>query len=128
MKEEGVVRLRIAWKSGQVTATLKDTPTTRNLKAVLPFEATANRWGKEIYFEAPLHADLEADAEQVVEPGTVCFWVEGSSLAIPFGPTPVSRGYECRLVTRVNVLGSVEGDASILESVRDGTSIRVEKP
>jgi hypothetical protein len=69
---------------------------------------------------------LEADAQQVVDAGTVCFWVEGSSLALPFGPTPVSNGGECRLATRCNVLGMIEGDARRLTSVRDGEPIRVE--
>jgi hypothetical protein len=74
----------------------------------------------------PLNAPLESDAQQVVDPGTVCFWVQGSSLALPFGPTPVSKGDECRLVTRCNVLGKIEGDPRRLKKVRQGTQIRVE--
>jgi hypothetical protein len=52
--------------------------------------------------------------------------VEGRSLAIPFGPTPVSRGDECRLVTKVNLLGKLEGDPRMLKSIRDGDRVRVE--
>jgi hypothetical protein len=74
----------------------------------------------------PVNAGLEPDAQQVVPPGTICFWVQGKSLAIPFGPTPVSQGNECRLVTKVNLLGKLEGDPRVLESVRDGDDIRVE--
>jgi hypothetical protein len=73
-----------------------------------------------------MQADLEADARQVVPPGTICFWVQGDSLAIPFGPTPVSTGDECRLVTKVNVLGKLEGDPRVLQSIRDGDAIQVE--
>ncbi len=62
----------------------------------------------------------------MVHPGTVCFWVEGSSLAIPFGPTPVSKAGECRLVSRVNILGKLEGDPNLLKSVREGERMRVE--
>jgi hypothetical protein len=116
----------MVWNAGEVTATLEETPTTRKLEAVLPFESAAHRWGQEVYFDAPLQATLETDAKQVVEPGTVCFWVEGGSLAIPFGPTPASRGNECRLVTRVNILGRVDDDPSVLDSVREGDRIRVE--
>ncbi|MGH7774196.1 MAG: cyclophilin-like fold protein [Candidatus Binatia bacterium] len=118
--------IRITWPSGQITATLGDTPTTSKLKAALPFESRANRWGKEVYFEVPFEGSLEPEAKQVVEAGTVCFWVEGRSLAIPFGPTPVSKGDECRLVTRVNILGHLEGDATILDSIQEGDRIRVE--
>lgn len=109
-----------------MTAKLKETPTTFKLKPALPFESEANRWGKEVYFEVPFEAGLEPDAKQVVEPGTVCFWVEGRSLAIPFGPTPVSKGDECRLVTRVNILGQLDSDPAVLDSIREGDRIRVE--
>jgi hypothetical protein len=93
---------------------------------VLPCDAGANTWGDEVYFEVPLNATLESDAQQVVDPGTVCFWVEGSSLALPFGPTPASTGDECRLVTRCNVLGRIEGDPRRLKKVEQGARIRVE--
>ena len=121
-----MVMVRIAWKGGEVTANLQDTPTARQLLAALPCEASANTWGDEVYFEVPFEAVLEPDARQVVEPGTVCFWVQGSSLALPFGPTPVSKGDECRLVTRCNVLGKIEGDPRRLKKVKQGVTIRVE--
>jgi len=122
-----VTRIRIAWNGGEVTANLRETPTVKQLVAALPQEANANRWGEEVYFELPVDVGLEADAEQVVEPGTVCFWVEGRSLALPFGRTPVSRGDECRLVTPCNVLGKIEGDARRLGTVKQGQAIRVER-
>jgi hypothetical protein len=105
---------------------LNDTTTARKLYDALPCSSAANTWGDEVYFSVPMSAELAADAQQIVSPGTICFWVEGRSLAIPFGPTPVSQGSECRLVTKVNVLGMLEGDPRILESVRDGDRIRVE--
>lgn len=121
-----MTRIRIAWKGGGVTANLRETPTVKQLLAALPQEANANTWGEEVYFELPVETVLEADAEQVVAPGTVCFWVEGRSLALPFGRTPVSRGDECRLVTRCNVLGKIEGDPRQLGKVKQGEAIRVE--
>lgn len=121
-----VTRIRISWPSGSATAQLEDSPTGAKLFAALPFESSANTWGEEVYFSAPVEARLDADAREVVEPGTVCFWVQGSSLALPFGPTPVSRGSECRLVTKVNVLGRIEGDPRALAAVRDGDPVRVE--
>lgn len=121
-----MARIRIAWKGGGVTANLRVTPTVKQLLAALPFTASANTWGEEVYFELPLKAVLETDAEQVVAAGTVCFWVQGSSLALPFGPTPASRGDECRLVTRCNVLGAVEGDPRQLKQVKQGDAICVE--
>lgn len=122
-----MARIRIVWQSGEVTANLRETPTARELLRALPCVSTASTWGDEVYFRLPVKVKLEADARQVVDAGTVCFWVEGSSLALPFGPTPVSKGRECRLVTRCNVLGTIEGGANRLKSVRDGAAIRVER-
>lgn len=118
--------IRISWQAGEVIANLLDTPTTQKLLAALPCEASVNIWGEEVYFSLPVKAELEADARQVVDPGTVCFWVEGSALALPYGPTPVSKNDECRLASKCNVLGRIEGDPRRLKTVRDGEVIRVD--
>ena len=120
-------RIRISWEGGAVLGRLEETPTAKRLLDVLPCRSTARTWGDEVYFEVGVQADLESDARDVVDPGTICFWVEGRSLAIPFGPTPVSRGDECRLVTAVNVLGKLEGDPHALAGVPDGARLRVER-
>jgi uncharacterized protein len=119
-------KIRIAWPSGEVIADLQNTPTTQQLLAALPCDATANTWGDEVYFHLPVKAKLEPGAKQVVEPGTVCFWAEGGALALPFGPTPISTAEECRLVTPCNVLGRIAGDPSELRDVNDGDAIRIE--
>ncbi len=120
------MQIWIQWPQGEITAALEDTPTSRALLDALPFESSANTWGDEIYFSVQLLTDLEKDAQQVVDPGTVCFWTEGNALAIPFGPTPIAEGDECRLVTACNVLGKVEGDPKTLSSVISGADISVE--
>ena len=119
------MRIEISWESGRLTAILNDTPTARVVWEALPHTASASTWGEEVYFVLPVRAELEDDARQVVDPGTVCFWTGGNSLALPYGPTPASQGDECRLVTEVNVIGSIEGDSRALSSVRDGIAIRV---
>ncbi len=121
------MHIQIRWKGGQVIAYLKNSPTANKLWSALPLQSEANTWGEEIYFQVPIQADLEPDAMQVVDPGTVCFWVEGQSLAIPFGPTPVSKENECRLITKVNILGQLEGDPQALRFIRERDLICVEK-
>ena len=118
-------RIRVTWPEGEVVARLADTPSARAVVAALPTRARARTWGEEVYF--PLRADvaLEPDARDVVEPGTVCYWVEGKSLALPYGPTPVSHHGECRLVAAVNVLGRIEGDPRALVTLRDGDPVEV---
>ncbi len=120
------MRIKITWPAGEAHAQLEDTPTARKIVAALPIEGRANIWGEEVYFDTGVNADLEPDARQVVDPGTVCFWTDGSALALPYGPTPVSQGDECRLVSEVNILGALEGDARVLASVQSGDAIAVE--
>jgi len=74
-----------------------------------------------------MSVSLEKDARQVVAPGTICFWVEGNSLALPFGPTPISEGNESRLATACNILGEIEEEANTLQSIQPGEKITVEK-
>jgi hypothetical protein len=116
-------RIRIAWPKGSLAATLDDTPTARALVAALPVNARAQTWGEEVYFEVPVNAALERGAKQVVPPGTVCFWVEGAALALPWGRTPISEGEEPKLVSLCNVLGRIDGDPRQLASVRGGDTI-----
>ncbi len=120
------MRLLFSWSSGRVDIELYETPTARELAAVVPFEASASIWGEEVYFDAPMAAAREPDAREVVERGEVCFWLQGSALALLFGPTPVSRGDECRLISEANVLGKVVGDPSVLAAVESGEVVRVE--
>jgi len=47
-------------------------------------------------------------------------------VALPYGPTPVSEGTECRLVTAVNVIGRLAGDPNVLASIAEGDTITVE--
>jgi hypothetical protein len=119
------MRICIGFPRGKIYARLQDTPTAQALIDALPIDSTASTWGEEVYFATPVSVELETTAREVVDPGTVCFWVQGNSLALPYGRTPASREDECRLVTSVNILGEVEGDPRELEKIRDGDEIQV---
>lgn len=101
------------------------TPTIGRLATQLPFRSSAHRWGDEVYFEVPFHSDIEQDARQDMEVGDVAFWPDGDALAIFFGPTPVSRDHRPRAYSPCNVIGRVEGDASVLKAVREGAGLVV---
>ena len=97
-------------------------------KAILdkiPFTSTAQTWGNEVYFSAPVILTRESDARDVVEMGELAFWVEGSCIAIGFGPTPISVGDEIRLAAKTNIWGRSLTDVSLLAKVRDGEPVSV---
>jgi len=111
----------------QFILNLLETPTAKAVVAAAPFEARASTWGEEVYFAVPVSAKLEADAKQIVEPGTVCFWTEGNALALPFGRTPISTDERPKLANRCNVLGRIEGSFGGLAKIRSGDRIAVRR-
>ena len=119
-------RIRITVNGLEIRAELFDTPTADVIWESLPFEAKAQTWGKEVYFTTPAVAQLEPDARDVVEPGELAFWVAGRAIAIGFGPTPVSRGEEIRLVEPTNIWGKALDDVKQLDRIKTGALIRVE--
>ncbi|MPY84107.1 MAG: hypothetical protein GEV00_12480 [Actinophytocola sp.] len=119
------MRITITWPSGEAAAELRDTPSSRAVWDALPIESRAQTWGDEVYFDIGVDLELEPDAADVVDAGAVCYWPPGSALAIPFGPTPVSHGDECRLASAANVLGALDGDATALATLSSGDVIRV---
>jgi hypothetical protein len=121
-----MAKIRILAGNVPLEVALDDTPTAQALLDALPFESVAQTWGDEVYFEAPVNANLEPEARQTVEPGTVCFWVEGSALALPWGRTPISTDARPKLVSPCNVLGRILGDAQRLSQVRAGARVKVE--
>ena len=121
------MKLRIEAGKVALTVGLLDTPTAKAVLAAAPFEARAQTWGEEVYFTTPVSAELEADAQQVVDPGTVCFWTEGDALALPYGRTPISTDARPKLASRCNIVGRLEGDPRQLARIRSGEKITVSK-
>ena len=110
-----------------VTATLNDSSTGEALWNALPLEASANTWGDEIYFRIAVQADEEDGASDVVDMGALAYWPPGQALCLFFGRTPASRGDEIRAASAVNVIGSVEGDATVLKHVESGARVVVSR-
>ena len=109
-----------------LVAELLDTPTAKEILEHVPFTSSANTWGDEVYFDTPIVTSKEADARDIVEAGELAFWVEGSCIAIGFGPTPISQGDEIRLAAKTNIWGKSLTDVRLLAKVKDGDPVSVE--
>ncbi|MEK7261697.1 MAG: cyclophilin-like fold protein [Pseudomonadota bacterium] len=120
-------RLHMTIGSVTLDAELFDTPTADAIWNALPFTSKAQTWGEEVYFSTPVSVKREADARDVVQAGELAFWIEGDSIAIGFGRTPISRGDEIRLAARTNIWGSALGDVKQLKNVKAGAAIKLEK-
>ena len=108
-------------------ARLNGSRSALDVAAALPVDSEACRFGKELFFELPVVSRLAEDAREVVMPGDIAWWPPGRALCIFWGPTPASRGSEIRAASKVNIIGRVTGDPSLLSVIRDGELIRVEK-
>jgi hypothetical protein len=121
------MKIRIEAGKNVFGVDLLDTPTAKAVFAAAPFEARAQTWGEEVYFTTPVSVKLEADAKQIVEPGTVCFWTEGDALALPYGRTPISTDERPKLASRCNVVGTLAGDPKTLARIKAGEKITVSR-
>lgn len=104
----------------------KNAKTAEAIWNALPFEASANTWGDEIYFSIPVEAG-EENAQETVDMGDLGYWPPGNAMCIFFGPTPMSKGNEIRPASPVNVFGKITADPKVFKQVRSGSKIRVEK-
>ena len=114
---------------GALTAEIHEDRNLKTAEAVwraLPMDGTANRWGEEIYFSTRVEAPIE-DGQEIVEVGSVAYWPPGKAICVFFGRTPVSTDERPRAASAVNVFGRITGDISVLQKVRDGDRIAIEK-
>lgn len=121
------MKIKIASGNISAIAELKNTQTSREIFNSLPIEASANRWGDEIYFPIPAKLDAESNAIDVVESGDIAYWPEGSCFCIFWGKTPASKENEIRAASKVNVFGKIKGDARIFGKVKNGDLVRISR-
>jgi hypothetical protein len=117
--------ITISVEDVKVDAAIGNNATAQKILNALPLDGRVNRWGEEIYFSIPVHAEQEPEARADVEIGELAYWPVGKAFCIFFGPTPVSVDEKPRAYSPVNVFGRILGDASVLKNVSDNATIRV---
>jgi len=117
-------KIHLAINHIEIDAELHETRTAEAIWKILPIKSKVQLWGDEIYFTIPLHLELE-NGKEIVNSGDLGYWPQGDCFCIFFGPTPVSRGAEIRPASPVNIFGKILGDATILKSVKEGSTIVV---
>ena len=119
-------QIRIIAGKVAAKAELNDTRTAEAIWKALPLKSRVETWGDEVYFEIPLHLELE-DGKELVSASDLGYWPNGNCFCIFFGPTPMSKGNEIRPASAVNVFGKVTGDAKVFKKVKDGETVVVEQ-
>jgi hypothetical protein len=121
------IKINIMIKDIILEAEFFDTPCARAIAGALPIIAVPNEWGDEFYFEIPVAETLDDTATNAVKVGDIGYWPPGNALAIFFGPTPMSKGSDPVPASAVNIVGAINGDASILKRAKGATEISLER-
>ena len=106
---------------------LDEGPTAAEIWDRLPFEASANRWGDEVYFEIPVSMEPESEARETVEVGEVGYWPQGEALCLFFGPTPASTDERPRAASPVTVVGRISEGLEDVGHIASGETLKVEE-
>jgi uncharacterized protein len=118
--------IRITAGAVSATAQLNASRSASTVWDALPIEAKAQTWGDEIYFGTGITMAPESP-RATVDMGDLGYWPPGQAFCIFFGATPASEGDEIRPASPVNVLGRVDGDATVFKKVRAGAMVRIER-
>ena len=120
-------KIRILAGSVTLAAELSDSECAKAIAGKLPVEAVPNEWGDEFYFAIPVKLPLDATATRKVTIGDIGYWPPGQALAIFFGPTPMSTGFDPVPASEVNIVGKITGDATLLRNAKGSRRIRIER-
>ena len=118
--------LTIRGEEADLKVDLGEGPTAEEIWERLPFEASASRWGDEIYFEIPVSVGPVDEARETVEVGDVGYWPQGEALCLFFGPTPASVDEKPKAASPVTVVGRISEGLDNVERIESGETLKVE--
>ncbi|MBZ0254521.1 hypothetical protein K8I31_00570 [bacterium] len=117
-------RIKITLDGLMLTATFEDNDAANAIYGVLPIELPFQTWGDEIYFHIPVELNVTG-GQEIVEIGDLAFWPPGKAFCIFYGSTPASIDERPCAASEVIVFGKIDGDATVLRSVKAKT-VRIE--
>jgi hypothetical protein len=118
-------KIVIEFQDRKLEAEVYPTPTGEKILSALPLEGNVNTWGDEIYFSAPIDAELEEGAKEELEMNDLAYWPGGKVFCIFFGPTPASSGKNPVAVSPVNVFGKILETTVDLKAIAPGEPVKV---
>lgn len=109
-------------EAGRVSVRLRlhDTRTAEVIWRALPLHSIVETWGDSLHFDTPLRVGRERTAKLNVAVGDVCFWTEDERVVLAWGPTPISRPDEVRLMRPCNVWAEAVDDPAALAVITPG--------
>ncbi len=113
--------------SVQLKFELLPTVTAELIWRALPIYSIAETWGESLHFECPVRAGRERTARLNVTAGDVCYWSEDDRVMLGWGPTPISRPHEIRLMRPCNIWARVLGDPAVLAVVTPGEKVSLQR-
>src|SRR5438552_12150375 len=89
--------------------------------------ATTEIYTLSLHDALPISTIAPESPRATVDMGDLGYWPPGKAFCIFFGTTPASQGDEIRPASPVNVLGRVDGDATVFKKIRAGAPVRIER-
>ncbi|GAH24031.1 unnamed protein product [marine sediment metagenome] len=118
--------IKIISKNFEFLVELNDSKTSQEIIKKLPIVSRSNIWGDEIYFQIPVHSELENGIE-ILDTGSVAYWPPGNAFCIFFGKTPASTGDKPQAASPVTVIGKIIDNKSLpdLKKISNGDIIEL---
>lgn len=118
--------LSLRFESAELRLALRHTPLGQVISDAAPFAASVHTWGQTLMFDCPIpFIPPVAETSKVVQPGDIAFWVDGSSIVIGYGPTPLSFHNEIRLAHPAVIWADALDDVTLLQDVAAGSRVEV---
>ena len=111
----------------RLTAELSDTPTAQAIAGILPIETAFQTWGEGYLFPIAVDMPLDATGTLNVSVGDLGYAPPQKMLTIFYGPTPASPGDRPVPPTKVNQVGRILDDPTLLRVVAGVGKIRLRR-